>query len=688
MDLAILESCFEEVLHLRKSDIQLDKTERRALLQKKYPGAPLLKQYPYTEDWAPVIQKKILECSTHTQDAPFSSQDTITRNDIDKLRRHLYLKNGLRGIDDRESLYILGTLFWNIGLDCFFLKSRDTLLTLFHMGIDLYISGAQIDKGYAYDRELDDILASAKRLGPIIKRPWDVDEGKIDISDSDKRAIHLELEHRIEQLGGQAVLRRLFRFDLSSKYNAKLGRYRIYRTRNTSITDYKGQNIPYRYLMQICVKHLVPNGPCQPRFDLGRYRALLEMARDYLTILDICDPSMYADLYIPIADYPDYLVSNAIYEAMCIPPQYAPEFCELLIKELYFPYMSSKAGKLQSLKRVILPILRWCLRQKPGTVFSTEDIQRGTGLGQKQISSALHYFSIPHDQVNRSFLCEIDPADFDTWPLVSLPNDRFFLLCPEMCGYGFCERVYYTLKERVDYLDRHLGRDTEAFVKRLLDRRGIPYATGEYKDGKQVVGQCDLVLEGERKILFAEIKKCPLPVTFAQGDDIEILHSLGDGMAYAQIQALKNREYLEKHGSMMLYPEENRPGPAAVIDLRGRYIMTAGICLPEYAFFANAQSAHNLLAAMAAGSFSAVDPSRESRLKKFNQKAQEFQRLFKDSGIKSLHDYTHGCCFRSVQQFWYALRISHTADELIDHLTRDCIIFLSPLDFYPLLNWP
>lgn len=57
MDLTILESCFEEVLRLRKSDIQPDKSERRTLLQKKH-GAPLLKQYPYTEDWSSVIQEK------------------------------------------------------------------------------------------------------------------------------------------------------------------------------------------------------------------------------------------------------------------------------------------------------------------------------------------------------------------------------------------------------------------------------------------------------------------------------------------------------------------------------------------------------------------------------------------------------------------------------------------------------
>lgn len=686
MDFALLESCFDEVFRLRQPDIQLNKEERRSLLQKKYPGAPLLKQYPYTEDWAPVIQKKILELSIHTQDIPFSSSNAITRRCIDRFRRHLYLKNGFRGITDKTGIYIIGTLFWHIGHDCVFPNSRDVLLALFHMGVDLYISGVRIDSCSAYDCELDYILESAKRLEPVVKKRWGIDSGKIDISDDDMRVIHMELESRIKQLGGQAVLRALFERDLSSKYDARLGRYRIYRTRYGSITNYKGQNIPYRYLMQICVKHLAPSGPYRPRFDQKAYRSLLHLARDFLTVLDICAPSMYADLYVSISEYPDYLTDNALYEAMCIPPQYAPEFCELIIKGLYFPYM--RAGRLQGIKRAMLPILRWCLKQKPCAVFSAEDVQHDTGLGPKQISSVLRFFSIACGEVNREFRCVMDHSDFDIWPIVSLPDGRFFLLCPEMCGYGFCERVYYTLKERVDYLDRRLGRDTEAFVKRLLDRHGIPYATGEYKDGKQVVGQCDLVLEGERKILFAEIKKCPLPVTFAQGDDVEILHSLGDGMAYAQIQALKNREYLEKHGSMTLCPEKDKPGPAAVIDLRGRYIMTASICLPEYAFFANAQSARNLLAAMSIGSFSAVDPSRECRLAKFNQKAKDLQRLFRDSGAKSLHDYTHDCCFRSVQQFWYALRISKTADELIGHLTKDCEISLTPLDFYPLLSWP
>lgn len=45
-------------------------------------------------------------------------------------------------------------------------------------------------------------------------------------------------------------------------------------------------------------------------------------------------------------------------------------------------------------------------------------------------------------------------------------------------------------------------------------------------DGDLPERNCDMILEGSERVMFVEIKKCPLPGSYEQADDVDVLKTL------------------------------------------------------------------------------------------------------------------------------------------------------------------
>ena len=183
--------------------------------------------------------------------------------------------------------------------------------------------------------------------------------------------------------------------------------------------------------------------------------------------------------------------------------------------------------------------------------------------------------------------------------------------------------------------------------------------------------------------MFLEIKKCPLPGSYEQGDDVKVLQALGDGMLYAQEQILWHKLRLKEKGVLELYDaNENRlpdfsPGRKTVL--------AVSICMPEYDFLTDRNATEMFLESTLLVTYHAVDPKREDLLKKLNKRAQSIQtvagRLF-DGKQFDVRDVFFASQFRSLQQIWTMLQFCETVEEFLDMCNQQLLVITGAEDVY------
>lgn len=185
--------------------------------------------------------------------------------------------------------------------------------------------------------------------------------------------------------------------------------------------------VPVNYLIQIALKHVIPLAGLY-RTQAADIRAIEEIARDMMTVLRLSDAESMSDILISPEQMPDYISDNAQYDSMCIPFQYTPDFCEWVVEKFYLPF-AQKAG-LVNIKRTYLPVLHWCLRLPPLSLFKAEDIQHEIGLGPKQVKGVLDICSQAAEDVNHDFQSLADDMTAWNYPLIRLSDGSYFQLDP------------------------------------------------------------------------------------------------------------------------------------------------------------------------------------------------------------------------------------------------------------------
>ena len=679
MDIELFERALARVMEDRKPG-SLDETALRAVMDAKYPGSAETLLYKRKKDWCRAIQDKIKDHAV-----PYGEK-TFDLGTVNRFRRHLYLEHLIHGRWTVRSLQIMDCLGMCLSCEDDFPMNEETLLRLFDLGVDLWqIEHAEKLDAY-FTLSLSPLAEGAKRIQNELRCTLSVDEGRMEITEEFLKSAHDWMEQRVVRLGGLAVLRHLFETSLSRIYDPVTGRYEIYRHKTDFIQKYQGQGLPYRYLIQLSVKHLWPDPLIKPKFREAEYQKFLRFSADFLEVLDVCSPVFLADFYQPAEEFPNYITDNAIYEACRVPAQYTPAFCEMLLERLYLPIMRSREVRRPALARSILAILKCCAKMKPCTFFTAEEIRRQTSLGCGQISESLQLLSIPAGEVNREFRSLLTPTDQTQYPFIRCPDGRYFFLCKEFSSYAFCERAVAVLTEKIPMLNRIIGERLESLVRSLLREKGFSPLDGTFKSGKRTVGQCDVFLERRQEILLIEVKRRSLPDSFSQADIFSTYRSLSEGMVYGQLQLLKIRERLERDGHLDVYRDAADRVPYMTLHRNGRHVLTVSLCLPEYAFLSNATVARNLMRSLLLGQLESRDPERSSDLVKINHLARSFQALMLDHSEMPFYQYIHYCCFRSLQQFWLALNESESIDGFFHMLTKDCSVATSAMDYYALFK--
>lgn len=445
--------------------------------------------------------------------------------------------------------------------------------------------------------------------------------------------------------------------------------------------------IPYQYLLQLSLKYLKTESIFTDSYKERRYQELIRLAQDYLEVLQIQGYRTWEDVFTEIEDFPYKLAKNLCFEKMCIPRQYHPEYVKLLLQNMLEPYYGTGKEKMRAYSfHNYQELAVYVMQEARGPrIFKREEFANRLGISSYKLDQILQDIAYDADSINVDFSYYLDATNSWRKPLVRLDADTYFCLDGRMEGYAFYEAMFQIIFARYGTVfSKYQGERLEKMVYQMFREKHFPYITGQYlPDGDLPERNCDMILEGSERVMFVEIKKCPLPGSYEQADDVDVLKTLGEGMLYAQEQILWHKLRLKDKGALVLYDKERNylqdytPGKKKIIAM--------SICMPEYDFLTDRMMTETFLESTLRVTYHAIDPSREKVLNKLNKRAANIQmvtaRLF--AGEKyTTRDVFFDSMFRSLQQVWTMLRMCDSLDMFLDMCDTQLVVITGAGDVY------
>lgn len=599
----------------------------------------------------------------------------------------LQLEEAINHMDLQLEMEILGHMLAYLPNGTYF--KMDDLPQVMEAAGHLYKASKKANKQYApkVSEETKVLIGSIKNL---INEGFSfhIVNGEPEFDGDSEQRLVAKLERRVKELGGMYVIRQLFDREISARYHERLGRYLIYRNKR-SLGERKTirTRTPYQYLLQLSLKYLKSEFIFTDAYREHRYQELIQLAQDYLEVLQLQGYMVWEDVYAEIEDFPYKLAKNLCFEKLCIPRQYHPEYVRLLLKNMLEPCYGAGREKVRVYSFCnYLEFAMYVMEEAKGPrIFKREELADRLGISSYKLDQILQDVAMDAELVNVDFSYYLDATTSWKKPFVRLDTDTYFCLDGRMEGYAFYEVMFQIIyAKRGSVFSKHQGKLLEQMVYRMFREKHFPYITGEYRqDGDLPERDCDMILEGNERVMFVELKKCPLPGSYEQANDVDVLSALGAGMLYAQEQILWHKLRLKEKGVLALYDKEGNhiqdytPGKKPVIAM--------SICMPEYDFLTDQMMTETFLESILRVTYHAIDPSQEKKLDKLNKRTENIQmvtaRLF-DGVQYTTRDVFFNSSFRSLQQVWTMLRVCDSLDAFLDMCETQLLMITGAGDVY------
>lgn len=607
---------------------------------------------------------------------------------------HLQLLDSLLAEEHKREEDILGNLLAHLGSAYYYrMEDLEQLFALAARFYEFCLADTGMNRKRFYKAECsDDVKLRIRNAKYLIRLGYTlgVKNGEVDITDVAEQELIHYFDISISAMGGIWFVTALFEQELKGKYHKGLERYLIMRDKKSLGDRVKiKERIPFAYLLQLGMKHLEDkNHLLTPKGRQQKCGEVQRVAKAYLEIFNLQGHNTMEDMLSNYEHFPMVLTCNMLYEKMCIPRQYHPEYVELLVTKLIGPFYEQLSDDKRkfSLDEYVR-VMRYVLGKAVGpVVVSEEELEQQIMLPATRLNTVLDAISLESGEVNKGFFHYLDATN--TWqkPLIRMSNNRFFCLDARMSGYAFYEVLYQIVyhgyeKKLSRKLKEDLGAKLEEVVRGIFEDRKILFVKGKYKClGDLPERDCDMIIEGDKQLLFVEIKKIPLPETYETGDDVAVLQTLGKGMLYAQEQILWHQLRLHRHGVIEL--EDN--GKSIEVRAEGKRIFSISLCMPEYDFLSDQMIVKNFLESTLFVSYHAHDVIREASLKELNDRMERIreisEKLF-DGQLYNSQQVFFNTSFMSLQQLWMAVKLYPTKEKLLDYCsTSHCIV--TGLDVY------
>lgn len=302
-------TCLFNVYEARKADLTLSREERERFLEEKYPVRDLLCDRAISARMRSALD-------TFTVRSP--DEDYLDAMQICRFSDQLYLEHGLFQEDTMGMREIMEVLRSHLKAGCKY--SAGMAEKLFDYAFDLYLYDPEFYSGPNGTEPLDRQIRAARHLRRYISQDWTVQYGRIYMDQSTMEELQEELDCRIAQASGYAVLQALFRREFQPCYDARLDHFLILRPKRSGSggIDFMmlpKAAVPANYLIQLALKYITPMAPFYST-PAANIETIVEIARDMMTVLRLSDAESMSDILVPPEQMPDYISDNAQYHSL------------------------------------------------------------------------------------------------------------------------------------------------------------------------------------------------------------------------------------------------------------------------------------------------------------------------------------------------------------------------------------
>ena len=564
--------------------------------------------------------------------------------DLLTVQRHLIIDNLLNGTDYQPYwalAYVIQNALQERKTFNGFMVSSDTA---WQEAIKLAIRYRSL-KPDAGDESLEDIRQVYERffkVGEAAKWFQDrgiqlrLEDGRRYFNDEDRKKIAQEIDDSVRMIGGSKFARLIFE-EMSQLYDPVSQRYRV-DSCTRSLTNYRYYQIPYAYLLNLCVKHLDSDPENVESANLFESQ-LVETAQFFASVHDVQPYNLWQHkIFYPVRVIP-FLREKALYDRLFNFKQFdCSRLPDLIRKLFWFAYgkISDDLGFTPAQASILCnEIFNLHSGNQSLTIFTSEELGRHSQIADPVIRyEILTTFSHDPKTINESFLCPRDTADnFWSKPLVRLDGQRYLLVNKAWCSWNCYEAIFQQLitlfGDEWRKVNEMVGSAFESYVHHIFRQKGVDCLSGKYKFGKGKKRECDLVIETQNSIIFFELKKKALTKLAETGDDLALLVDAGCALLETQIQLIKHSISLRELGKLTFEYHESPQN----LELGSRKMALVSLSLHEFPAFQDTSNVGQILRFMSSSTFSAAD-SNESEsavaaLKKLNEKCKDLISLEK-----------------------------------------------------------
>ena len=499
-------------------------------------------------------------------------------------------------------------------------------------------------------------------------------DGYIDLTEEIETAIYEKIECIIKYVGGINIISCILLIN-QNNYNAE--QHRFHFIRNLSDVKRKEPDIPIGYLINICLKYLRNSIEISHEEINKNIFELFELTKNYCALYDVQSYSPWEDIFISHEDLPYKLYEFALYDTVFIINQFNPyklrEFLKFMFADLqivslninyYIDFISDIIESCRDPFKIY--ILQKKIIHKKYTKLLTTTIDR-----------ILDIFSFNYFDINKKYKFPNDYNECNAMlkPLVNIGSGKYFLINSSICALNAYEALMTWLREQVDDLDSRIGYRFEEYIKKLFAQKNILFHSAKYKNGD---GQCDIVVETNKQILFIEIKKKALTRVAKSGNDVHIFIDLSKSL----VESLLQLNYHE----IVLHNTEKLELENYTICLNGRDVEKMTLVLQDYGAMQDHMICDQILRNIETGDYDVYDLKYKEEFEKSRIKFKELNEQMSqiNSWKTDIRQPHMNYKFLSLSQLLIILDESSSNETFMKNFMKIKHVALYNHDFYSL----
>lgn len=537
-----------------------------------------------------------------------------------------------------------------------------------------------------FKKEID----TAKSIANLNSIGCDIKIVNCNIVIENEQVVLRKIEKGIKNVGGKTFLNLLFQNLL---YVHEFERFLILRQGNQGVTAKIEIEVPHAYLFNLAIKHI--DEKAKKKIDLkNEFEEIILISKQFCFVkYQVQNYSIWDDIVHktrePLEYFNDLIIRGALFDIPQFQARYAYQFCNYIIhKEAeefgrIFPY------SLNNLIKVINHLFTLA-NDKSINQFYTIRLVQDLGIELNIVDKILNDLSQHCNEVNSNYFSPTDYLNISFWekPLLRARNGEYILLPKSFIALSFYEAIIGNARN-LGYknIDINVGIHIENFLKEKLKTKDIVYTCGKYKEkvnGKNEVGEADIIIETNSSILLFECKKKSLTRKAKSGSNNAIFLDLVGSIFDSQFQCFKTDSIFRINKKITIKENDKE----TEIYWRERIIEKFTFTLSDYGAVQDRVILDQILLELLSHDFTLINNnhSDEKEFSMWDKKYKNFskKRVELANYLNVINDSNHFFYsgFMNLHQVMFLLDKSHNTESFYKIINDSKFVSRGSFDFY------